>query len=76
MRLAQDAGYVGVRISCSVARSYVLTSEGELGKDEEVEICQILWFRLVQDRISPVQVVVDIANLRRELETADLPLVG
>lgn len=46
----------------------LLTSEGQLGQDEEIQLLDI---GARQDSIGSVQVVVDVSHLGRELKTAD-----
>lgn len=52
-------------------KGVLLTREGHLGKDEQVQVLQLLGFKLPEDILGKAKVVLHIANLGRELKTSD-----
>lgn len=47
------------------------TGESHLREDEQVQVLYVRWVHAIEDGIGAVEVVVHIAHLGSELETAD-----
>lgn len=47
------------------------TSKSHFGKHQQVKVFEFISIRAVQNRISTIQIVINIANLWRKLKTAN-----
>lgn len=73
--ISDDGCRVGATKAMTARQADVLrtlhTGKGQLWQYQNVQRMKILWVCLCQHRVRPVQVVVDIAGLRGELEASD-----
>lgn len=66
----------GLGILSRKANSLRLTGESHLGKDQQIKVLYFLRVHAIENPVSAVEVVLNVAHLRGELETADPHLEG